>query len=821
MLTTIKAENYSMHNLDEIKEYDVRGFRERGITKTVSDHYGVRVSYSEDGSIHSHFYPYTKDGVVVAYKQRELPKSFRVLGDFKGVQLFGQSSCQGGRRIVITEGELDCLAVAQAQYDKYGQFYPVVAMPSSTATSMILEQREWLRSFEEVVLMLDMDEPGKKATEAVAKVIGYDKVKIATLPAKDPCEVLIRDGGSKTLMMCVFDARPYSPAGIVRGQAVWEQYQNRKTTQSVPYPQCLEGINDKIAGMRMGEIVLFTSGTGCFAKDTEILMANGSVKKVQDVVVGDMVAGEGSTSVNVKTLFRGKEEMARITLRDKTSFVVNKSHILSLVNSDSEGRWGCNKDDVVDVTVSDYLKWSDKRKHLFKSFKTVAKEFPKQELLIDPYVLGVWLGDGSSEGATIYGHIDDRIIVDTIANKGYTVNKSKAEHRWNLPGRLRMELNSLGLLKNKHIPEQYLTSCINDRLQLLAGLLDTDGCYDSVKNMYEFSQKKLHITLAVKRLCESLGFSVSMGKQVNNKFGNCYRLHIGGAGLEQIPCKLPRKQARERKQIKDPHRYSFTVETLPEDDFYGFEVDGNGRFVLGNFVVTHNSGKSTVIKEIVLDLLAKTPDMIGMISLEESIGDTAQKFIQMQLRTVEIDNCTDDEQKEAFDKVFGDERLILLDHQGSVSDESLVDKMEYLALLGCKYIILDHITLAVSEGTEGKTGNEAIDSMMSDLLKLVKKHNIWLGVISHLRKGKNDQKAFEEGRLASLDDVKGSGSIKQISFDVIAFARNMVASDEQERNTIKFRVLKSRFTGKTGDCGSVLYNTRSGRLESVTLADFD
>lgn len=490
-----RTENYSMHTIEEIKGYDVRGFKERGITKTVSDHYGVKVSYSEDGSIHSHFYPYTKDGVVVAYKQRELPKSFRVLGDFKGVQLFGQSSCQGGRRIVITEGELDCLAVAQAQYDKYGQFYPVVAMTSSTATSMILEQREWLRSFEEVVLMLDMDEPGKKATEAVAKIIGYDKVKIATLPAKDPCEVLIRDGGSKTLMMCVFDARPYSPAGIVRGQAIWEQYQNRKTTQSVPYPQCLEGINDKVAGMRMGEIVLFTSGTG--------------------------------------------------------------------------------------------------------------------------------------------------------------------------------------------------------------------------------------------------------------------------------------------------------------------------------------SGKSTVIKEIVLDLLAKTPDMIGMISLEESIGDTAQKFIQMQLRTVEIDNCTDDEQKEAFDKIFGDERLILLDHQGSVSDESLVDKMEYLALLGCKYIILDHITLAVSEGTENKTGNEAIDSMMSDLLKLVKKHNIWLGVISHLRKGKNDQKAFEEGRLASLDDVKGSGSIKQISFDVIAFARNMVASDEQERNTIKFRVLKSRFTGKTGDCGSVLYNTRSGRLESVTLADFD
>lgn len=491
-----KTESYSMHTLEEIKSYDVRGFKERNITKAVAEYYGVKVSYREDGTIHSHFYPYTKDGLVCAYKERTLPKSFRVHGEFKGVQLFGQLQSTGGRRVVITEGELDCLAVAQAQFDKYGKFYPVVAMPSSTATSMILEQREWLRSFEEVVLMLDMDESGKKATESAAKIIGHDKIKIASLPAKDPCDVLIMDNGSATLMSCVFNAKPYSPAGIVRGQAVWEQYKERQTTVSVPYPMCLNGLNDKLNGMRMGEIVLFTSGTG--------------------------------------------------------------------------------------------------------------------------------------------------------------------------------------------------------------------------------------------------------------------------------------------------------------------------------------SGKSTVIKEIVLDILDKSDSMVGMVSLEESIGDTAQKFISMKLNTVAADSTvTEEEQYYAFDSVFGDERLVLLDHQGSVSDESLVDKMEYLALMGCKYIILDHITIAVSEGQEGKTGNEAIDSMMSDLLKLVKKHNIWLGVISHLRKGRNDQKAFEEGRLPSLDDIKGSGSIKQVSFDIIAFARNMIAEDAQERNTIKFRVLKSRFTGNTGDCGSVLYNTKTGRLEAVSMTDFE
>jgi len=488
-------ENYSMHDLESISEYTSRGFKERGITKNVSEHYGVKVSYDATGEIASHFYPYTISNQVVAYKERKLPKSFVIHGDFKGVQLFGQSVCQGGKRIIITEGELDALAVAQAQFDKYSRFYPVVAIPSCTATGMVLEQREWLRAYDEVILMLDSDEPGQKATQAIAKIIGYDKIKIATLSEKDPCDMLIKHGGD-SIMKAIFDARVFSPAGIVRGEQIWEQYKTQQETVSVPYPDCLSGLNDKLQGMRMGEIVLFTSGTG--------------------------------------------------------------------------------------------------------------------------------------------------------------------------------------------------------------------------------------------------------------------------------------------------------------------------------------SGKSTVIKEIVLDILDKSEDMVGMVSLEESVGDTAQKFISMQLGKVNKPGfATDDEQYGAFKTVFGDERLVLLDHQGSVSDESLVDKMEYLALLGCKYIILDHITLAVSEGQAGKTGNEAVDSMMSDLLKLVKKHNIWLGVISHLRKGKNDQKSFEEGKMPDVDSIKGSGAIKQVSFDIVAFCRNMVAEDDAERNTIRFRVLKSRFTGNTGDCGNVRYNTTTGRLQAVAMVDFD
>jgi twinkle protein len=228
------------------------------------------------------------------------------------------------------------------------------------------------------------------------------------------------------------------------------------------------------------------------------------------------------------------------------------------------------------------------------------------------------------------------------------------------------------------------------------------------------------------------------------------------------------------------------------------------------------SGKSTMIKEIILQLKEETEDNIGMISLEESIGDSAQKFIQM----FTPEEPTEEQERKAFDKVFGDNRLILLDHNGAVSDSSLIDQIENLCLLGCKYLVLDHITIAVSEGTDGKTGNEAIDSIMSSLLKIVKKHDVWLGIISHLRKSQG--KSFEEGHLASIDDIKGSGSIKQISFDIITFARNLIAQNEEERNTIQLRVLKSRFTGLTGDCGSAFYDQKTKRLKGqVDFLDYN
>ncbi len=790
----------------------------RKITAEVTSFFGVRVSYSPDRKDVKHAYPYdVHDGVPRAYKIREVAdKQFKSVGKIKG--LCGQHLFQpGGKRLVITEGEIDMLSVAQASLDHYKKIYPVISVRSATTVKAdILAARDWIRSFNEVVICQDNDDPGKDATIEICKIIGYDKAKIATFGSlKDPNKVLM-DKGSMALIQAIWDAQRYVPSGIITKDSLWDALCNYNEQTSIPYPPCVEGLNTKLKGMRKGEIDLFVSGTGCLGIDTPVLMFNGSLKAIQDIVVGDVLMGDDNTPRIVLELVRGTQEMFKVSISKNDFFTCNADHILSLKKSGTDGRYDCIDGDVVDVKLSDFvLYWSNRQKHFFKSFKSDAVQFDKKPLLVHPYILGVWLGDGYAAGARLSADYSSLAMIDKIVSLGQPVNKHNTKYSWGLKGNLQSELKELGLTNNKHIPEDYLTSSIEDRLELLAGLIDTDGNYSDSKNMYEFSQKDEEITDQFIRLCASLGFRTTKGKQKNNKFGNCFRVWVSGKGLECIPVALDRKRARPREQIKDALRYETNIDYIGIGDYYGFKLSGNQRFILGNFIVTHNSGKSTLFRELVLHLLSTTDDMIGIISLEESPAETARRLSGMYLKinTSEVD-VPIHKLKEGFDAVFGSNRILLLDHQGSVNDSKLLDMIEYMALMGCGYIFLDHITLAVSEGANGLTGNEAVDSVMASLLSQVKRHNPWLGVISHLRKSPAGGKSFEEGIMPSLDDIKGSGSIKQICFQIIGFARNQVSEEPLDRSTVKFSVLKNRFSGLTGPACITYYDIHTGRYQA-------
>ena len=242
------------------------------------------------------------------------------------------------------------------------------------------------------------------------------------------------------------------------------------------------------------------------------------------------------------------------------------------------------------------------------------------------------------------------------------------------------------------------------------------------------------------------------------------------------------------------------------------------------FTAGTGTGKSTFVKEDIYHLLTTTDHQIGIVSLEESVKETLDGIIGIHLnKRINLPDTKfdrkGDEGRKAWEATAGTGRFTLLDHQGSLSDDSLMHKIEYLAAIGCKFIYLDHITIAVSE-IDGDV-NKAMDKTMSDLLKLCKKFDVWVGVVSHLRKTGIGSISYEQGAEVTEDSLKGSGSLKQIAFQIIAFSRNKYADNAEERNQVKVNVLKNRFTGRTGYAGSAKFNESTGRLISVKKYEFN
>ena len=227
-------------------------------------------------------------------------------------------------------------------------------------------------------------------------------------------------------------------------------------------------------------------------------------------------------------------------------------------------------------------------------------------------------------------------------------------------------------------------------------------------------------------------------------------------------------------------------------------------------------GKSQFLREIVWHILSKTEDNIGMMFLEEGVRKTARSLMSLaankpiHLPDIEV---TEEELKDAFDRTLGTNRLYLFDHFGSTSLDNIISRVRYMAKgLNCGYVVLDHISIIVSSGDVGDE-RKALDSIMTRLRMLVQETGISLLCVSHLKRPEN--KGHEDGAATSLSQLRGSGSIAQLSDIVIGLERNGQALDPVERNTTHVRVLKNRFSGFTGGAGELLYNPSTGRMFEI------
>lgn len=245
---------------------------------------------------------------------------------------------------------------------------------------------------------------------------------------------------------------------------------------------------------------------------------------------------------------------------------------------------------------------------------------------------------------------------------------------------------------------------------------------------------------------------------------------------------------------------------------------------LDTFTSGSGMGKTQMLRELEYHILQTTGSSMGIIALEEPLVDSVEALMALHLnKRIQLPDVakdvSDEEKYGAWLATSGTNRIHYYDHFGSVDDESLISKIRYLARgLDCKYIFLDHLSIVVSEFADQGGERERIDTIMTKLKKLTQELGIWLGLVVHLRKV-GAGKSFEEGAVPSLDDLRGSGSIKQLSNGVYALSRDQQCHNEQERNTSQVHVLKCRFTGRTGEADRLYFEDDTGRM--VAVADDD
>lgn len=370
---------------------------------------------------------------------------------------------------------------------------------------------------------------------------------------------------------------------------------------------------------------LFARQSGkCFSKGTEILMYDGGVKKVEDIVVGDCVMTPDCKPARVLSLGRGREEMYEVRSREMyhESFTVNKSHILAFVD-----RKGIKHT----LSVEDYLKLpSWKKKDEYRGYR-VSVEYPSKPVSIEPYFLGLWVGDGSSYDVSIT-NIDKEVIdylYEYADRLGMHVSvyqtgdrtPSYAISHGNIGGKvgsvIRNYLKDNDLIGNKHIPDDILYNSREVRLQFLAGLIDSDGHFSKCKgkeNVLEISTVSNILAEQYVRLLRSLGFRSGLAHHVtkcNGKECESYRVCAYG-DFSVVPCKVARKQKKERAHLREnPLTFGFDLIPKGVGNYYGFTIDSEDHlFLLGDYTVTHNTETVALVNSglmVILPLLANMP----------------------------------------------------------------------------------------------------------------------------------------------------------------------------------------------------------------------
>jgi hypothetical protein len=384
-------------------------------------------------------------------------------------------------------------------------------------------------------------------------------------------------------------------------------------------------------------------GSGkCLGKGTPVLMYDGNIKKVEDIKEGEYLMGDDSTPRRVLSTTSGRDNLYKIKPLKGEPYIVNEQHILCLKRNfmprikydiqnkryriiwmknnkeysklfnfrdyKSENHAYCSaveflnsleenndftRENILEITVDEYLRLNKSIIKSYKGYRT-GVNFSHVDVPF-PYCLGYWLGSNYDSNFSI-NTINLKVVQRfTDELKKYGLNlRFEGNCKYKIEGDYFLNvLEEYKLINNKHIPSVYKCNSRENRLQLLAGIIDSHlVLFTSIsRSLFEISHESKHFIDDVAFLVRSLGFTCEIFKPTPTE--NYYRLHFYGKNLHEIPVNY-HSMNNPLKIDQDSLVEDIEVEPLGQGDYYGFTLDGNCRFLLGDFTVTHNtSGMET------------------------------------------------------------------------------------------------------------------------------------------------------------------------------------------------------------------------------------
>lgn len=591
---------------------------------------------------------------------------------------------------------------------------------------------------------------------------------------------------------------------------------SKVSRQTIPTPwACVNEILD--GGLGPGELGCIISPSGCHARGTSILLHSGLSKLVEDICVGDMLMGPDGSPRRVLNLIRGNEVMYRITTIKGESFVVNENHILSLRRS---GETSAQKK-IVNISVQEYIKKSRSFKNIHKLYKSNAIEFGVQRspFPLDPYFLGLLLGDGSLKPKNLSITTTDTEIVDAInvfaeqyrchtskftkpnnAVSSYSISRNIGTGIANPVAQYLRDMGLFGLNSiHKFIPHQYKVASVQDRLSLLAGLIDTDGSrHGSVFDICLGSEQLIDDIIFIAR---SVGLhAIKKTRMIKGKV--YFRTRISG-NTNIIPCRVPQKQCPLRKQIKNVLHHGFTIERLTEDEFFGFTLDKDHLYLDANFFVHHNSGKSWILRAIAAEALRMGKRVVDYtFELSENYVGLRYDTIFTGLESKDIKNhikytkqCIEDIEGELIIKYFPT-RTASVNHLSAHINRMI--QLGYPPDL----VIIDYADLMrATERTNAK--HEELGLIYEEIRGLLGELKIPGWTVSQ------SQRSALNDNIIEADKVAGAYSKIFVADVVMSMSRNLA---DKVNNTAKFHVIKNRF-GPDGMTYPSLMDLRYGKIE--------